>query len=90
MDERKLIVHIMVRMTIYVAFSADGAPAGVKNRDCAVVRGLVSKDFCVGQLDVIACKFVSHKLLIFINCGNTDGVIAAVQKFQNAEISVNK
>jgi hypothetical protein len=62
----------------------------VKNRYGAVVCGLVSEDFSVGQLNVIAGEFMGHKLLIFINCGYADGVIAAVQKFQNAQITVNK
>ena len=90
MNERKLIVHIVVRMTVDVAFSTNSAPTGVKNRYSAVVCGLVSEDFCVGQLNVIAGEFMSHKLLIFINSGYADGVIAAVQKFQNAQITVNK
>jgi hypothetical protein len=66
-------------MTIDVAFSTDGAPPGVKNRDGTVMRSLVSENFRVGQLDFITCEFVCHKLLIFINSGNTDGVISAVQ-----------
>lgn len=77
-------------MTIDVAFGADGAPPGMENRYCAVVGRLVFEDLCVGQFGVIAGELVGHKTLVFIDCGDSDGVIAAVQQFQNSKIPVNE
>lgn len=90
MDERKLVIHIVMGMTIDVAFCADGAPPGMENRYCAVMFGLVFEDLCVGQFGIIACKFMGHKTLVFIDCGDSDGVIAAVQQFQNSKIPINE